>query len=306
MKIQILPIAVWLAMISRTVWPAGLGLEELTDTVEPLIVAHRGASKDAPENTIPAFELAWAQQADAIEGDFRLTKDGHIVCIHDENTKNIATTNLVIKDSTLKQLRQLDVGSHHGADYKGTVIPTIAEVFATVPKNKKIFIEIKCGADIIPKLLEEIKTSNLEPEQIVIISFDKEVIQKLKDISPQFKAMLVVSFKRNIFGLITPFLKTVMKNLKQTKADGLSSGKKYVDKAFVEQVMENGYEYHVWTVDDLDTAKRFREWGAKSITTNIVGHMKKNLTKKTTKIHPPMHPIPKNDGQRLHLTETLR
>ena len=51
-----------------------------------MIVAHRGASQHAPENTIPAFELAWKNGADAIEGDFQLTKDGHIVCIHDENT----------------------------------------------------------------------------------------------------------------------------------------------------------------------------------------------------------------------------
>jgi len=65
-----------------------------------IIVAHRGASRDAPENTIPAFKLAWKQGADAIEGDFHLTKDGHIVCIHDGNTENVANTNLVVGEST--------------------------------------------------------------------------------------------------------------------------------------------------------------------------------------------------------------
>ena len=57
---------------------------------DPLIVAHRGASHDAPENTLPAFELAWKQGADAIEGDFLLTKDNKIVCIHDGSTKRLA------------------------------------------------------------------------------------------------------------------------------------------------------------------------------------------------------------------------
>jgi len=52
-----------------------------------LVVAHRDASFDVPENTLPAFKLAWEQGADAIEGDFLLTKDGHIVCIHDRTTK---------------------------------------------------------------------------------------------------------------------------------------------------------------------------------------------------------------------------
>ena len=64
---------------------------------EPFLVAHRGASHDAPENTLPAFELAWKQGADAIEGDFHLTKDGKIVCLHDYDTKRVSGTKLVAK-----------------------------------------------------------------------------------------------------------------------------------------------------------------------------------------------------------------
>ena len=67
---------------------------------EPLIVAHRGASRDAPSNTIPAFQLAWKQGADAIEGDFHLSKDGEIVCFHDADTKRVAGTQLVVRQST--------------------------------------------------------------------------------------------------------------------------------------------------------------------------------------------------------------
>jgi glycerophosphoryl diester phosphodiesterase len=63
------------------------GLASNVAAGEMMIVAHRGASRDAPQNTIPAFKLAWQQGADAIEADFHLTKDGHIVCIHDGNTK---------------------------------------------------------------------------------------------------------------------------------------------------------------------------------------------------------------------------
>jgi len=288
MKMKKLPVAIIFVMLSSVVWSAGLEPNELSGVIEPLIVAHRGACREAPENTIPAFMMAWHQQADAIEGDFRLTSDGHIVCIHDANTKKVATANLVIENSTLKQLRQLDVGSHFSTDYKGTVIPTIAEVFATVPKKKKIYIEIKCGTEIIGKLLEEIKKSGLKPEQIVVISFDKQVVQELKAKSPKLKAMLLVSFKRNKLGMVTPSRKLVMENLAKTKADGLSSGKDHISKSFIEKVMKNGYEYHVWTVDDIKTAKRFKEWGAKSITTNVPGYMKKSLFGKT----PP--PVAKN------------
>lgn len=85
-----------------------------------LIVAHRGASKRAPGNTLPAFELAWKQGADAIEGDFRLTKDGHVVCIHDETIKRTAGADLNVAQSTLSELRKLDVGAWFDPAFKGT------------------------------------------------------------------------------------------------------------------------------------------------------------------------------------------
>ena len=81
---------------------------------EPLVVAHRGASRDAPENTLAAFKLAWEQGADAIEGDFLLTKDNKIVCIHDKSTGRLADRKLIVKESTLSQLRELDVGLGKG------------------------------------------------------------------------------------------------------------------------------------------------------------------------------------------------
>ena len=245
---------------------------------ELLIVAHRGASRDAPQNTIPAFDLAWKQGADAIEGDFRLTKDAHIVCIHDASTEKVADENLTVRYSTLDQLRQLDVGIHHSKEYTAAVIPTIAEVFATVPDQRKIYIEIKCGTEIIPELLDEITRSGLRQEQIIIIAFNENLIRQLKDKAPQFKALWLVSFKRNKYGRITPSLEYVQKTLRQIKADGLSSSSDLVSKSFIKSVMEQGYEYHVWTVDDPKTARRFKKWGAMSITTNLPGYIKKNLT----------------------------
>ena len=147
---------------------------------KPLVVAHRGASFDAPENTLPAFKLAWEQGADAIEGDFLLTKDGHIVCIHDRTTKRFCDQDLVVAKSTLKQLKALDVGSWKNEKYVGTRIPTISEVFATVPEGKKIFVEVKCGVEIIPSLVKEIEESNLGCEQIILICFKAEVVKSFK------------------------------------------------------------------------------------------------------------------------------
>ena len=243
---------------------------------EPLIVAHRGASKDAPENTLPAFRLAWEQGADAIEGDFHQTKDGQIVCIHDRDTKKVAERNLVVSDSTLAELRQLDVGAYHGKAFKGTVIPSIAEVFSTVPDEKMIYIEIKSNDTIVPILLQEIEKSDLELEQIVVISFDSNVIHTLKTTAPQYKASWLSGFKTDESGTISPSLKSVLETLKRIDADGFSSSSN-IPKPYIKGVEERGYEWHVWTVDDINDANRFKSWGAKSITTNLPKIMKKNL-----------------------------
>lgn len=234
---------------------------------QPMIVAHRGASADAPENTIPAFELAWKQGADAVEGDFRLTSDGHIVCVHDRKTKK-ADQILFVKDSTLEQLRKLDVGIKKGEQWKGTKIPTLAEVLATVPDNKKIYIEVKCGPEIIPRLLDEIKKSKLKTEQVIIIAFDAEVIKTLKDTAPRFKAFWLAEFREDEAGKIKPSIETVLKTLKNIKADGLSSSYKNITESMIKQIQAEGYEYHVWTIDDPETAGQFVKWGAFSITTN--------------------------------------
>src|SRR5689334_354029 len=108
-----------------------------------LVVAHRGASHEAPENTLAAFRLAWEQGADAIEGDFYLTRDREIVCIHDDNTKRTSGEDLSVAASTLAQLRRLDVGRWKDPKWKGERIPTLTEVLATIPAGKRIFIEIK-------------------------------------------------------------------------------------------------------------------------------------------------------------------
>ncbi|MBN2473068.1 MAG: glycerophosphodiester phosphodiesterase [Pirellulales bacterium] len=246
---------------------------------EPVIVAHRGASRDAPENTLPAFRLAWEQGADAIEGDFRLTRDGHIVCMHDESTKRVAGEDLAIEKSTLAALRKLDVGAHHGPQFEGTPIPTIAEVFATVPdRGKRVYVEIKCGVEIIPPLLAEIAQAGLEPQQVVIISFHEEVIQAIKARAPRYKAFWLCGFKEEKeSGKVVPSPQSVLETLERIEADGLSSGKDLIDESLIQRVRDKGYEYHVWTVDDPDTARRFQKWGARSITTNVPGLMRKHL-----------------------------
>lgn len=242
----------------------------------PAIVAHRGASYYAPENTIPAFLLAWEQHADAIEGDFHLTSDGAIVCIHDSHTGRVADTKMVVKDSTLEELRGLDVGSWKGAAWQGTGIPTIAEVFKIVPEGKKIFVEVKTGTEILPGLYDEIEQSSLMPDQIVIISFNREVIKAVKTSMPGYKAYWLSGFREDEKGDIHPGADSILATLADTGADGFSSHHG-INPDNIEAVIKAGYEYHVWTVNDGPLARDFKAYGAVSITTDRPGFIRKYL-----------------------------
>ena len=149
-----------------------------------MIVAHRGASGDAPENTLAAFRLAWRQGADAIEGDFRLTKDGVIVCIHDGDTKRVGDRDMLVVDSTLQELKTVDIGGCRGEQFIGERVPTLDEVISTIPDGKIILIEVKCGCEIVPLLITQLRESSLDATQVVIISFEAGVIRMCKDLAP--------------------------------------------------------------------------------------------------------------------------
>lgn len=245
---------------------------------QPFIVAHRGASHDAPENTLPAFNLAWKQGADAIEGDFHLTSDGKIVCIHDYDTKRVSGHKHVVKSTTLDQLRALDAGEWFKPEFKGTKIPTFAEVAATVPAGRKFYIEVKCGPEIVPTLLRGIVDSGLDASQIVVISFNAPVIRKMKKQAPGFKACWLSSFGKS--SPLDPGTVKVLATLRDIKADGFSSkSDERLDAGYVNLIRNAGFEYHCWTVDDPNVARRFLGLGAQSITTNRPAFLRKALGK---------------------------
>lgn len=113
-----------------------------TGTARPLIFAHRGASADAPENTLAAFKLALEQGADGIELDAKLTADGEVVVIHDRTVDRTTNGTGYVSQMTLAQLRQLDAGAWKGAAFKGSTIPTLAEVLEAFGNRLLINIEL--------------------------------------------------------------------------------------------------------------------------------------------------------------------
>jgi glycerophosphoryl diester phosphodiesterase len=244
------------------------------------LIAHRGGAHDAPENTLAAFRLAWETGIDGIEGDFRLTRDGKIVCVHDATTGRTAGIRLSVAGSSLARLRELDVGIWKGEGWAGERIPTIEEVIATVPPGKRLVIELKSGPEIVLPLQKALAGSGLNPGQAVILAFSEEVIAEARTLLPRVKRFWLTDFKRDWHGGgWSPPIGQILRTLERTGADGLSSkAHRSIDAAFVQALRDAGREFHVWTVDDLPTALRFCALGVDSITTNRPGWLKARLS----------------------------
>lgn len=250
----------------------------------PLIVAHRGASHDAPENTLAAFRLAWKQQADGIEGDFHLTKDNQIVCIHDKSTERTAGVDLSVAQSSLAELQRLDVGAWKDKKFAGERIPTLQEVIDTVPPGRRLIIELKVGPEIIAPLKKILAEATLEPDRILVISFHEATIAESKRVLPDIKAHWLTGFDPDDdIGPWKPTAKSVVETLQRINADGLGChGRRAVfDKKFIRTLKQSGFdEFHVWTIDDPDIAMFYRSQGAFGITTNRPNLIRNSLSEK--------------------------
>jgi len=244
------------------------------------VIGHRGASADAPENTLAAFNLAWERGADGVEGDFYLSSDGHIVCIHDRDTERVSGLKYKVSETSFADLRKLDVGTWKDEKWQGEKIPTLEEVLATVPTGKKLFVELKVGPEIVKPLERVLAASSLRPEQIIIISFNEETIQACEKLMPHLRSHWLTGYKEQEDGSWKPTPKTVAATLERIGADGLGSHANldFVDKAFFDQFRAAGEdEFHVWTVNKLDVAQRYQKLGAWSITTDRPGWLRKQL-----------------------------
>jgi len=267
-------IAVWLVLaFSVALSPAPATAQN--------IVAHRGASYDAPENTVASMKLAFEQGADGVEADFYLTSDGHIVCIHDKDTQRTAGVKHVIVETPLAELRNLDVGAWKNEKYRGEKMPTFAEIAETIPDGKKFIIELKVGPEIVAPLKEELAKTDLEDDQILIICFNEKTVAECKKLLPNLKCHWLTGYKQEEkTGEWKPSLAEVIATLQRSHADGLGTQgeRKHVDAEFLEDLCDEGHcEFHVWTIDDPKVARYYQKLKPWGITTNRPGFIREQL-----------------------------
>jgi len=239
------------------------------------IIAHRGASAEAPENTLAAVNLAWEQNSDIVEFDIHLTKDEEIVVTHDEDTKRITGKKLKIKNTNYAELSKLDVGSFFGEEFKGETIPTLAQVLATVPEGKKVAIEVKCKGNIVKRLAEEIEKSGLTNDQIMVISFEYDVVSEFKKQYPHREVCLLQTMRRH---LITRKWKTsaedIVEKLVKANLDGcIVKAVSAVDARFIRTVKSSGFKFFLYTIDDLSQAEKYMKLNVDGFATNCPAKM---------------------------------
>jgi glycerophosphoryl diester phosphodiesterase len=153
---------------------------------EVLVIAHRGASGHAPENTLAAFKEAVALGATFIETDLQLTRDARFVAIHDDTVNRTTNGQGAVHDLTLAELRKLDAGSWFGSEFAGERIPTLEEILEFSKKNDVVFyLELKPGGSWGGEhaLIGALRESQ-EIARSVVISFDAGVLAAIRKVEP--------------------------------------------------------------------------------------------------------------------------
>ena len=233
------------------------------------IIAHRGFSARAPENTLAAFELGWQHQTDACELDVYLTTDGKTAVIHDKDTKRTAGVALDVAKSKQAELTALDAGSWKGKEWAQEKIPTLEQALATLPKGKqRFFIEVKCGAEIVPELKRILEPMKDRADQLAIIAFKRDAAAESKKAMPWIKVYRLASGKTK--DKKPTDLTQLIADTKADQLDGLDLGVADFpwDETMVKQIRDAGFGLYVWTVNKPEDVQRFAKLGVDGITTD--------------------------------------
>lgn len=230
--------------------------------LRPRIVAHRGASFEAPENTLSAFKRAWALGVESVELDVRVTKDGEVVVFHDETTLRIGGVDRAVADQTLAELRALDVGAWKHAKYARERIPTLAEALATMPAGRTMFVEIKSPPDTADAVAEVVRKARPTSVSIALQAYDPAALSALAAALPDAPAYWTVDPPRDARDQMQPYPPSLIDDTKQRGYAGLALDHRGVTPALLDAARDAGLLVDVWTVNDTAL---LAEWGGRDV-----------------------------------------
>lgn len=224
---------------------------------EVQITAHRGSSRTAPENTIPALQAAVDELADYAEIDVQETKDGVMVLFHDGTLKRMAGIDRTVKSMTWEELKDIDVGTGFSIQYAGTTIPTLEEVLEFARGRLKLNIEIKyMGASSgLPEKVAELIEQAGWTEQCVVTSTSYSYLKRVKEAAPDIYTGYIVSAAYGNY-------------YRDEAIDFISMLSSSVNQKLIDDAHESGKEVHVWTVNRRSEMERMKILGADNVITD--------------------------------------
>jgi len=227
----------------------------MTDTIN---CAHRGASSQAPENTIAALELALELGATMAEIDIQQTADDELVLFHDDDLDRTTNGSGPLWQHTLEQLKLLDAGQWFSSKYEGERIPTLNEAVAAMRGRMGLNIELKMHGH--ERDFEELVAQRLKQldclDWCLVTSFDHGVVDRLGRLLPGLKAGYIIG--RNGWH----------DELSESWVSVLSMEKSIISEERVRRIHEAGKEVHVWTVNDAEEMARLKEMGVDVLISN--------------------------------------
>lgn len=235
-----------------------------------IVIAHRGASADHPENTMPAFEAAVERGAEMIELDVMMSRDGVPVVFHDARLSRHTDGAGPVVDHTLEQLRELDAGSWFGKKFSGTKIPTLEEVVQWASGRIALNIEIKTEAvgdrpeeGVEQKAVDLVREYGME-EYVIFSSFDYRAVRRFKQISPNLSVALL--YNRGLSGEKSP-----SHLVSEYGADAFNLNYTQLSDKRLENLKAFGIPFLVYTVDTRRRMRSLINKGAAGIFSNKPG-----------------------------------
>lgn len=242
------------------------------------IIAHRGASLEAPENTIPAILLAWQEKADGVEIDVRLTADGKVILLHDESTARTSRHAMYVAEQPWEALRGIDVGAWKSPRFRNTPIPLLRDVLKMVPSGRRLWVEIKCGEEILDPLKKELDVQRLPPQAIGFLGFSAHLMGVVKRTFPKHPVFWNVEPRGHEHAPHPWTPEQLIETVRNYSLDGLSVGySDAVDDWFVKTVLDMGVDLMVWVVDDEHVATRLSRAGVPALMTNRPAYLRHRL-----------------------------
>lgn len=221
------------------------------------ISAHRGVCSEAPENTLPAIELAIDYLADSVEIDVQCTEDGKVVVFHDTSLKRITGVSRAVANLTLEEIRELDAGRFSDPIYHGTLIPTLEEVMETVKGRINLIIELKrnkSGDDLVEKVLALIDEYDME-HQCIIQSSDYQYLRQVKEFNPNLTTGYILS--------------TAIGNYYDNEyIDFFCVRSAFITRSTINQAHAAGKEIFAWTVNTKEELERMKRIQVDAIITD--------------------------------------